>query len=89
MARRAGRLSSDIAGGMIIGQQITNVYINGLIPAALGDPVERHGSGRHKRAVMVSASGNVIANNCMVARQGDSASCGHSLVSGSPDTFIN
>lgn len=90
MARRAARITVDACKGVIIGQQVFTVFINGLPPAALGDPVESHRlGGKHKRPVMVTASGNVIANGVRICRQGDLASCGHGAMAGSPDTYVN
>lgn len=90
MARQAARVMKDFAGGVILGKQIHSVFINGTTPAAIGDAVEPHHTGHHRRApTMTTGSNNVIIENKIPCRQSDSASCGHTIVSGSNNTFIN
>ncbi len=80
------RLFTDTAGGVILGQGNSTVYVNGLPASVLGDAVAGHGQNAHSGPTMVVASGSVFCSGLGVCRQGDSASCGHSAT-GSSNVF--
>ncbi len=76
-----------VNGGLITGPGATSVLTNGSATSLLGDAVAPHApfTGAHLTATIVTASGTVNAESKGVVRQGDSASCGHTVDSGSPD----
>jgi len=80
------RVFTDTAGGTILGQGNSTVYVNGLPASVLADSVEGHGNGAHAGPEMVVASGSVFCSGLGVCRQGDSASCGHEAT-GSGNVF--
>lgn len=67
----------DSAGGTITGPGASQVRINGVPVALLGDRVASHGNGSHSSASMVEASTVVRINGVGIVRAGDAASCGH------------
>lgn len=72
----------DIAGGVLYGPLVPNVFVNGRPVAVVGTPITPHGKPPHARAVMVTGSLTVRAGPAQipVCRTGDLASCGHPLV---------
>jgi uncharacterized Zn-binding protein involved in type VI secretion len=64
-----------------------NVFVNLIGVHRLGEAWSSHGRGRHKSAVTSSASKTVFVNLINVARVGDDTSCGHTISTGSPNTF--
>ena len=86
MSLGVSRTYTDTAGGTILGQGNSTVYVNGLPASVLGYAVEGHGDGSHGGPEMVVASGSVFCSGLGVCRQGDSASCGHSAT-GSSNVF--
>ena len=83
------RISKDSAGGTIIGNQCTTVFVNGVNICVLGDLVTAHGLPPHSPPPsMVQSSGDVYAGGILICRKGDSASCGH-VATGSSNVFAN
>lgn len=83
------RITKDSAGGTIIGNQATTVFVNGVCICVLGDKVQSHGSPPHSPPPpMVQSSNNVYAHGILICRKGDKAACGHAAT-GSPDVFAN
>jgi len=74
-----------VGGGLITGPGAPSVKTNGSTTSVLGDSVAPHGSGPHAAATIITASGTVNAEGKGVVRVGDLASCGHTVVGGSPD----
>lgn len=80
--------NGDTCGGSIIATA-TKTFVNGRKVARLGDPITAHGPGVHASAHIASASPNVFAEGIAVARQGDVATCGHTISTFSPNTTVN
>jgi uncharacterized Zn-binding protein involved in type VI secretion len=78
------------AGGRIVGNYATNVYINGKNAALLGSTVSPHQPGKppHDNARVVEASSTVFANGKGVTYKGAKDSCGHVRTECSPDVFV-
>jgi uncharacterized Zn-binding protein involved in type VI secretion len=67
----------DSAGGVILTGS-SDVFIDGMPAATVGDKVAKHSKkGPHKAATLVSGSPDVFVNGKPLVRQGDPASCGH------------
>lgn len=89
MARPTARVIREYAGGPIIGLLAPKVFINGIQVSVVGDNVEGHGPTPHDSPVVATGSPNTFANNSNVARLGDKASCGHTILVGSHNVFTN
>lgn len=74
----------DSCGGTIIATAVTTL-VNGLPVARIGDSITPHGKPPHTAAVITSGNPQYLVEGIPVARIGDSASCGHTITSGSPD----
>jgi uncharacterized Zn-binding protein involved in type VI secretion len=83
----AGRVIKDSAGGVIVGVMAPSVFIDGVNAACRGAAVLPHGKPPHSAAVMIGASSSVFCEGKALCRTGDSASCGHTLRSGSSTVF--
>lgn len=77
-----GRAYIDYAGGKIL-NGCQSVLINDMPAARVGSNIADHGLDEHDAAKMITGSLSVTAENIAVCRTGDSASCGHPLVSNS------
>jgi uncharacterized Zn-binding protein involved in type VI secretion len=77
------RVDIDSAGGLILGPGIPKVLINGSPVAVVGDAVAPHGQYQHAAPVLIEGSAKVFAGGKPVCRQGDAASCGHTIANGS------
>ena len=73
----SSRIHQDIAGGVIVGNLAPTVFVNNTPIAVKGAQVAGHGPAIHGGPVMVGSATTVYANNILVCRQGDAASCGH------------
>ncbi len=82
------RITTDSAGGTLIGVLAAKVFVNGNNVAVLNCAIQGHGVAPHAAPVMSVASANVYANGIKVCRQGDSASCSHTAT-GSGNVFAN
>lgn len=80
------KVGNPITGANILGGGQSTVYCNGSLVAVIGDAVAGHGSGSHAAPTLAVGSTTVFAGGKGVCRQGDAASCGHTIGSGSPDT---
>lgn len=80
------RVGVDQAGGKIVGNLAPTVFVNNAPIAVKGASVEGHGRGSHSGPVMDKSSATVWANNILISREGDAASCGHAAT-GSGDVF--
>lgn len=89
MPKGIGRVSTDTAGGPIVGILAPSVIVNGQPIVVVGAAVAGHGKPPHSGPVMVEGSSDIFAEGIQVCSTGDSASCGHVLVNGSSDIFIN
>ena len=80
------RKNQDVAGGVAI-EGSSNVFVNSKGAVRKGDRVASHGIPPHSPTPpMVGSSSTVRVNSIFVCRQGDNASCGHSI-SGSANVF--
>lgn len=77
-----GRVGADSAGGKVTTGNMS-VEINGLPVAIVGSKIQGHGDSPHSSPSMNVGSASVLVGGIGVCRTGDSASCGHSLVSNS------
>ncbi len=82
---------STVGGGLILGPGAPDVICNGFVVSCIGDVVAPHApfTGAHLAAVIVTASPDVIADGRPVTRLGDVASCGHVVVNGSVDVYLD
>ena len=60
-----------------VGNLAPTVYVNDVPIVVKGADVEPHGRGPHRSPVMDSSSGTVYANNILICRADDVATCGH------------
>lgn len=82
--------SSLVNGGAI--SCSSNMLVNGLMVAKVGDPVATHPSGTggyHVGAVLATGSSIMKVNGVPVCRIGDLASCGHPIDLGSAFLQVN
>ena len=77
------RVGVDSAGGIILGGNNSHVFVNSSLAAVVGDTVASHGDAPHSAPTLTTGSPTVFINGIPVCRQGDSASCGHTISSGS------
>lgn len=94
MTKQVQRIGdSNNAGGSVISTPQTTVYANGVLIAVNGSVVSSHTpfSFPHLPAACRTANGspNVFINNIPVINIGDSDTCGHTRVGGSPNVFVN
>lgn len=80
------RVTTDNAGGLIVGPGAPTVFTEGQPTSTVNDNIATHGDPPHVGATMVGSSGTVYAEGKLVCRSGDNASCGHSA-SGSGTVF--
>ena len=82
----------DIAGGPII-TGCFSVMVNDRPAAKIGSVVTPHPPCPkvpiHCSAVIVTSSPNVVVGDILISREGDKASCGHSISTSSPNVRIN
>ena len=71
------RVGADAAGGTIVGNLAPTVFVNGKPIVVKGATVDGHGRSPHSSPVMSGSSSTVYANNILICRQGDTATCGH------------
>lgn len=80
---KIGRAYADKAGGMIL-KGIQSVQVDNLPVAYVGAPVQDHGRNEHDAAKLLSnGSPGVVAERITVCKMGDTATCGHPLISNS------
>lgn len=79
------RAGQDTAGGLILVDSNTSVFANGLPVAVLNNPVAGHGESPHSSTMLITGSGTVFVNGLPICRLGDSAGCGHSVSTASPN----
>jgi uncharacterized Zn-binding protein involved in type VI secretion len=94
MPKAVARAGVDFAGGQILAPGLSpTVTVNGAPIALVGNPVSGHGEGVHAAAVLAVGSKNVFvgATFAQVCGFGGEhvASCGHPVVSGSTNVFVN
>jgi uncharacterized Zn-binding protein involved in type VI secretion len=65
------------------------VVCNGIPVGLHVSPITPHGPGIHARAVTTTASPDVICESAPVLRITSGNSCGHSIISGSPDVIVS
>lgn len=83
------RVSTDSAGGLIVGDLAPTVFVNGNPVVVKGAAIVAHGLPPHAPTpVMVGSSSTVYAHGIAVCRSGDGATCGHSA-NGSSNVFAN
>lgn len=66
----------DTAGGLIRPGPNAKVFYHGNPVAVVGCPVEPHGNGSHRDAVMITGSSKVFITGIPVCMAGSEASCG-------------
>lgn len=84
---KTARRGKDIAMGVISSGR-TSVLVNDTPIATRADAISPHiPFGPHAGAVIIGYWANVIAEDRPVARQGDAASCGHVIQTGSENVI--
>lgn len=75
-------------GGKIV-RGASTVFCNGIPVGLHVSPITPHSpfKGKHKAAVTTDGSPTVFAEGSPVLRVGSGNDCGHSIVTGSQDTF--
>lgn len=90
-AQRIGDVND--AGGTIIATPQTFVFIDGRLASVIGSGVSSHATCPtppiHCAAVVISGSAIVFIQGIPAVRSGDSDSCGHTRIGGSPTVFIS
>ena len=81
------RVNTDSAGGLITGNLAPTVFVNSSPIAVKGAAVSGHGGGPHGGPVLDGSSTNVYANGILICREGDLATCGDPISSGSPSVY--
>ena len=87
MSSAAGRMFLDNAGGIMYAWGANTVFVNGMPLSLRGALVMGHGEHAHAGPHIMIGSNTVFANNRPVCRMGDSATCGHTVISSS-NVFI-
>lgn len=80
------RVNKDTGGEKITENLAPTVYVNNNPIVVKGAHIQYHGLPPHNNAHMVGSSSTVYANNILVCRKGDKASCGHAAT-GSDNVF--
>jgi uncharacterized Zn-binding protein involved in type VI secretion len=89
MPKSVGRVGRDIAGGLLIGPLVPNVFVDNFPIAVVGTVIKPHGKRPHSPVpVMATGSRNVFAGGIPVCGTGDLATCAHPLISSSK-VFVN
>ena len=78
----------DKAGGSIVTSNANNVFVNGLPPATEGSSISPHGDSPHSASRVLTASNTVKSGGIGLARVSDSATCSHSITTGSGNVNI-
>lgn len=94
MPAAVARAGIDFAGGQIAAPGLVPTVTVNMAPVALiGNPVTSHGEGIHAAAVLAAGSPNVFVGSAFLPLcgfgNGHRASCGHPIVSGSTNVFVN
>ena len=84
MGTPVARKEQDSAGGLIITGR-SSVIVNDSPIATEGDDVIAHGP--HPNNMIAGHSVSVYAEDRLVARRGDAATCGHPITPGSGDVY--
>lgn len=89
-AARLSDIDDSDSAGDIIGGVASTVLINGQPAAIVGSldaPHAPFGSPHppHEAATVVAGSSTILVEGQPLARVGDPLSCGHSILTGSPD----
>ncbi len=74
--------------GIITGPGGLGQYADGLIVSVVGDTIATHGPAPHIGAVVTTGSPDTFINHIPIARVGDQASCGCTILAGDNDAFI-
>lgn len=73
----------NTAGAPVIAVAQSTVFINNLLGAVDGSPVQGHGTGEHAGPLTANGSSNVFFESIPVNRNGDPDTCGHPRATGS------
>lgn len=87
MPNLSRRGDANQAGGKIV-RGAKTVFCNGIPVGLHVSPITPHGTGRHSDARTTEGSPTVIAEGDPVLRVTSGNDCGHSIVEGSPNTFV-
>lgn len=88
------RGDANSAGGVVTGPCAPSVLVNGRPVSVPGDNVTPHpccgrrGCGSHCSAKTKGGSGTVFAEGRPVILVGNTDTCGHGRIMGSPDVFV-
>jgi len=72
-----------------VGNNSSDVYVNGIPLARVGSLYAQHkcGKSKHGPSPLAAGSGTVFNNNIAIGRQGDPVACGSGIVTGSGNVF--
>lgn len=80
----------DCFGPQVITSGSSNVFIDGIPAARVGDSVSSHTCGSNTHAGVIMSLGlNIFINGMEAAVTGSPISCGGTVASGSPSTSAN
>jgi uncharacterized Zn-binding protein involved in type VI secretion len=89
----SARISDIVGAGGVITSGSSNVLVNGLGKARVGDSISAHFPCPliivHCAAVLSQGSATVLTNGIKPSRLGDGATCGDTVVSASSNVIIN
>jgi|TARA_R110000823_G_scaffold296624_4_gene416632 uncharacterized Zn-binding protein involved in type VI secretion len=79
------RKGDIIEGGHKLKRGSSNVFVNDIEVCLHESTVDIHGPKNSHKSVTTQGSPSVEANGVPVVRTGTPTSCGHSVITGSPD----
>jgi uncharacterized Zn-binding protein involved in type VI secretion len=84
------RKGTDNARGVIVGPSSSTVFADGKPVSLIGDQVAAHGKAPHSNPKIVgNGAKKVLVDGKIPAKQGSTASCGHSVVPGSSTVIVS
>jgi len=87
---KIARVKTDKAKGVILGPGASTVFADNKKVSLLGDRVAPHGKAPHTAPTLVSnGASTVLADGGIPAKQGTTATCGHTVQGGSPTVELS
>ena len=77
------------AGAAILSTGQDSVFLDSVLVAVDGSPVENHGRGEHGHPKTIATTANVFINGIKIVVDGDKDTCGHTRVNGSSSTSLS
>ena len=83
------RKGQDKARGVIVGPSASTVKADGKFVALLGDRIASHGKAPHSKPTLQSnGASKILVDGKVPAKQGSTATCGHSVAPGSSEVIV-